>query len=473
MISLRKGCSAFLAAAVLLTSACENSEESTAPFVASKLSVVGNNTAEAPAGLPIATPFTVRLTTKDDQPVGGRWVKFTVSSGATLSTDSTLTDANGLASVGVTVGAVGAYTVTATVAGVAPVTFTATAVAPVPTLLLASEATNNQAGLANEAVQPLQAVVLNSDGSPAAGVTVNFVVTAGGGSVSPTSAVTNASGIATTTFTIGSTGTQSVTVTSAGLPAATFTASVADPCNAARTLAVPATLSRSLDAADCKRPDNRFIEYFTVNSTAFQVLQTSSTFVPSLILTGATKTDTLAFHGPASTTPLPATASFKVFAPTGALTIGATSQGTNVTGAYTLTSVSTAGQNITNCEARVFLVPGVSIDQSISATDCVFTADATQKSDRFRLYLKPGQIVKIELSSIPQTSGNIDMWLRIINPAGTTVISDTDCCGSATIETTTLTATAAGAYFVEAGVFFDATAPSPTTGNYRLKITQM
>jgi hypothetical protein len=76
--------------------------------------------------------------------------------------------------------------------------------------------------------------VVNSQNNPQSGVTVNFAVTSGGGSVSPTSAVTNSSGEASTVLTLGSvpTGTDGVVVTATadGIGSATFSAT-ATPTN--------------------------------------------------------------------------------------------------------------------------------------------------------------------------------------------------------------------------------------------------
>ncbi|RUR86784.1 N,N-dimethylformamidase beta subunit family domain-containing protein [Chlorogloeopsis fritschii PCC 9212] len=76
--------------------------------------------------------------------------------------------------------------------------------------------------------------VVNSQNNPQSGVTVNFAVTSGGGSVSPTSAVTNSSGEASTVLTLGSvpTGPDGVVVTATadGIGSATFSAT-ATPTN--------------------------------------------------------------------------------------------------------------------------------------------------------------------------------------------------------------------------------------------------
>ncbi|MEH2263611.1 N,N-dimethylformamidase beta subunit family domain-containing protein [Nostoc sp.] len=71
--------------------------------------------------------------------------------------------------------------------------------------------------------------VLNSQNNPQSGVTVNFAVTSGGGSVSPTNVLTNSSGQASTTLTLGSVPTASggvvVTATAEGIGSITFSAS--------------------------------------------------------------------------------------------------------------------------------------------------------------------------------------------------------------------------------------------------------
>ncbi|MEH2191990.1 MAG: N,N-dimethylformamidase beta subunit family domain-containing protein [Nostoc sp.] len=76
---------------------------------------------------------------------------------------------------------------------------------------------------------PLVVQVVNAQNSPQSGVTVNFAITSGGGSVSPTSAVTNASGQASTTLTLGSVpsapGGVVVTATALGIGSITFSAS--------------------------------------------------------------------------------------------------------------------------------------------------------------------------------------------------------------------------------------------------------
>lgn len=86
---------------------------------------------------------------------------------------------------------------------------------------------DNQSGAVGTALSnPLVVQVKNGAGAPQSGVTVNFAVTGGGGSVSPASAVTNANGQASTTLTVGTTGgvANTVSATASGIGNVTFTA---------------------------------------------------------------------------------------------------------------------------------------------------------------------------------------------------------------------------------------------------------
>ena len=464
MISLRKGCSALLAAAVLLTGACDSKEITTAPLDPATLSVVGSNAVEAPANFPAPQLIRVRLTTKDGRPVSGRVVKFTAAAGATLSADSSFTDENGEAAVGVKVGDVGSYTVTATSPGVAPVTFTATAVPIAPALLLAGPG-NNQSGLANEPLQPISALVLNNDGTPAAGVPVTFTVTSGGGSVSPGTVTTNANGLATTTFTIGSTGTQTVAVTSPGLTSATFTAAIANACLAARGLTIPQTLSRSLGAEDCKLATNRFIEFFDVNVTApFTISESSTAFIPSMVIRNSAG-DTVAFHTPAASP-----AAVKAFLVAGTYRVGASTSAANATGAYTLTTAGSVTE-VSGCE-RTYVTKGVTITgQNIAATDCSRTFDdqngfgaQLHYGDEYRIFLTAGTVMTIT------QSGAADHLIRVTNLA-TGLVTQRDNFIKGVTEVLAYTAPSTGQYIILASAFNNnAGGVPPDTGPYTLQI---
>lgn len=103
------------------------------------------------------------------------------------------------------------YTVVASAAGYVSGTSTAFNVAAGAATTIAINGGNNQTGPANsQLAQPLSVLVTDAGGNPVSGVTVQFHVASGGGSVGTAAPVTNASGIATTTWTVGASGSQSV-----------------------------------------------------------------------------------------------------------------------------------------------------------------------------------------------------------------------------------------------------------------------
>lgn len=91
---------------------------------------------------------------------------------------------------------------------------------------IAVNAGNNQVAAAGSALpESLAVIVRDQAGDPLAGATVTFAVTGGGGSVSPASRQTDASGIAKTRRTLGpNAGTQTTSATTGSLAPAPFSA---------------------------------------------------------------------------------------------------------------------------------------------------------------------------------------------------------------------------------------------------------
>lgn len=166
-----------------------------------------------PVGTQATNPVTVRVLASDGvTPVNGATVGWTTTNGATLSicngasTCSAISDESGIASTSVTPGATGNAVITATLApGVyspaksVAATMTATSTSQdigvtTPYLWIAQGASVSV---------PLTAVVVDL-GAPKSGVTVNFTIAQGSGSLSALSAVTNSSGYASVTLSLTS-----------------------------------------------------------------------------------------------------------------------------------------------------------------------------------------------------------------------------------------------------------------------------
>jgi F420-0:gamma-glutamyl ligase len=72
------------------------------------------------------------------------------------------------------------------------------------TTITANAATNAQTGVVGTALaQPVAVIVADQNGAPLANATVNWAVTAGGGSVASSTSVTDANGNATVVWTLG------------------------------------------------------------------------------------------------------------------------------------------------------------------------------------------------------------------------------------------------------------------------------
>ena len=164
-----------------------------------------------PVGTQATNPVTVRVLASDGvTPVDGATVGWTTTNGATLSicggtsTCSAISDESGIASTWVTPAATGNAAITATLApGVysssASVNATMTATSSssdigvtTPYLWIAQGASVSV---------PLTARVVKL-GAPESGVTVNFAIAQGSGSLNAASAVTNSSGYASVTLTL-------------------------------------------------------------------------------------------------------------------------------------------------------------------------------------------------------------------------------------------------------------------------------
>ena len=164
------------------------------------ISVDAGNNQTAIAGTAVATPPSVKITGLDGNVVVGAVVTFAVTAGGgSITAASATTNSSGIATAeGWTLGTtVGTNSLRATVpGGDSSLTFLATAVAGPPTLVSVVTGDRQQAVASTAAAVAPTVRVRDQYGNSVPGATVSFVVTAGGGSVSAPSAVTNVSGIA-------------------------------------------------------------------------------------------------------------------------------------------------------------------------------------------------------------------------------------------------------------------------------------
>lgn len=191
------------------------------PLVLAKAPAPNGDGQTGTVGIVLAAEVRVRVT-RGGAPEAGVTVNWTAAgTGAAATPASEATDADGIAGIAWTLPhTAGAASLTATVTGAngSPVNFTATAnAAAAASLELAGG--NNQTGDVDAALPAaLQVRAEDEFGNPVSGVTVNWAVTAGGGSVDPATSTTAATGIASAAFTLGpDAGANTATATATGL----------------------------------------------------------------------------------------------------------------------------------------------------------------------------------------------------------------------------------------------------------------
>ena len=200
-----------------------NAEANLPPPEPTSLSIVSGGDPSGLIGEALANSFVIKVRDQYDAPMAGVTVTFAVTAGSgLLSATTAMTDENGRAESTLMLGSEpGTNSVEVSVEGIAQkVTFNAEAnlPPPVPTVLSIVSG-DNQEGMIGEALANSFVIeVRNQNGDPIEGVSVTFAVTAGGGSLSATSAMTDVNGRAESTLTLGSdAGTYRVEVSVEGI----------------------------------------------------------------------------------------------------------------------------------------------------------------------------------------------------------------------------------------------------------------
>jgi alpha-tubulin suppressor-like RCC1 family protein len=209
-----------------LTTLTVNATASAAP---NSLAVDSGNAQTGEVGAALARQIVARVTKPSDGTgVAGVTVSFAVATGGgSVSAATGVTDVNGRARVTWTLGpSTGAQTLTIGAPGVTGQTVTATATPEAHILLLLSG--SDQVGASGTVLaQPIVIKVARArDSVGVAGVTVNFSVTAGGGSVDHAAVTSATDGTAGVKWTLGASATQTLQASSTGLTSVNVSAIV-------------------------------------------------------------------------------------------------------------------------------------------------------------------------------------------------------------------------------------------------------
>lgn len=198
------------------------------------ISLVSGNSQSGLVNTALPAPLQVLVKDAGGKPLANQTVTFAVTAGGgTLSAGQATTGAVGTAAVTLTLGkTAGTNTVTATLTGAtgSPVTFSETGVFGGATKIVASV---SNLGCSVNGTATLTAVVTDAANNPVQGVLVSFTPPASGGTLSATSATTDAQGHASVTFTGTALGNTSVTATANGVGGQiTFTITVSPSASA-------------------------------------------------------------------------------------------------------------------------------------------------------------------------------------------------------------------------------------------------
>lgn len=195
-------------------------------------------------GQPLSGNAVVKVVDSLGNAVSGSTVTFAQGagngSGGSVSPVSIKSDASGLASTQWTLGSkVGQQTLTATVAGLPAVTLQATGTISSSGAVIVDNGNNQAAGSGANLPTYLRVLVVDQAGNPALGARVTWAVATGGGSISKSSGTTNAAGLDSARWTLGSSiGAQSVTATVTGVGSVTFAASATTVSGTPATLRI-------------------------------------------------------------------------------------------------------------------------------------------------------------------------------------------------------------------------------------------
>lgn len=196
------------------------------------LMIVSGNGQTGAVSTTLPAALVVRLLEDGGAPVSGATVLFSASgTNGTVTPTSATTNANGEASTSWRLGTLaGTQTASASASGTGPVSFTATATPGTASQLTIASGNNQVAGASQPLPLPVVMQVTDAWGNAVAGVTVSFSVTSGGGSITPGSATTDATGRASASWTLGSSlGLQGAQATVAGIGNALLSATATPP----------------------------------------------------------------------------------------------------------------------------------------------------------------------------------------------------------------------------------------------------
>jgi hypothetical protein len=199
---------------------------------ATAITMVAGDEQTAVVGGPLDDPLVVKVTDEAGLPVAGVTIQWTASAGS-VDPASTTTGTDGRAATRRILGdALGAQTATAARPGLdgSPVRFEHTAVPGDATRLVKVGGDGQSGRVGTRLAASLVVRLLDASDNPIAGHAVTWLVTGGGGTISPSNGTTDAGGRSSARWTLGPTaGRQTATAVVSGVGVVQFTATATSP----------------------------------------------------------------------------------------------------------------------------------------------------------------------------------------------------------------------------------------------------
>lgn len=278
---------------------------------------------------------------------------------------------------------------------------------------------------------PLSFTALGSDGLPVEGVSVTWsAIPATAAAFAPITGPTGPDGVASTNVVLGTTvGQITIRATLAGVEPVNYHATVLDPCESFTTYTLGETVNGTLSTFDCLR-QAWYYDYYIMHLPAGQhsirvKMRGSGTFEDTFLDFLTAGEQILAFDDDSILGQAGARNSMLDIILPGdtSYLIGANSFDQFATGNYLLTSESRAA-TMNGCR-QVWVVRGVTVTDSIKATDCADSSATPKYYDVARIVAFSPTVLTLSLRS---TTLNPALSLHTFNPGtgGRTLVASND-----------------------------------------------
>jgi hypothetical protein len=322
---------------------------------------------------------------------------------------------------------------------------------------------------------PLSFTALNSSGQPAQGISVTWSATpTAAAAFSPTTSTTDANGVASTNVVLGSTlGPITIQASLNGISPVLFHAVVLDPCAVVAPYTVGQSVNGVLATTDCLvvfGNNGWYYDYYALDLPAGQQnlrisMHGAATFDDTFLDLLTVDLAPVAFDDDSILGQAGARNAQIDIISRGdtSYVIGANSYDPFMTGNYTLSSqIRTSAMN--GCRP-VWIVPNLSIVDTIKATDCADSSATPKYYEVARVILLTGRVI-----TISQKSGALNPSLRLysVSNSGRTLLAanDDSLPGSNTNAFLQYTVTANSVYDILIG-----TSAGGETGAYTLEVS--